>query len=61
MVLKLNAMRQGLVHRATLSNLGESFSLRFVEIALDVNIAGDLFNKTSIRYIAVFAIVCVNT
>ena len=61
MVLKLNAMRQGFVYRTTLGDLGETFSLCFVEITLDVNIAGNLFNESSIGNIAILAVVRMDT
>jgi hypothetical protein len=60
MVLKFNAMRQGLVNRATLGDLGEAFSLCIIEITLDVDVAGDLFDETSVRYITVLAVVRMN-
>ncbi len=52
-------MSQCLVNRATLRDLGEAFSLCFVKIAFDMNIAGDLFNEAPVRYVAIFAVVCV--
>ena len=60
MVLKLDATRQGLVNRTMLGDLCEAFSLCCVEIALNMNIAGDLFDEAFFRYVAVSAVVCVN-
>jgi hypothetical protein len=59
-VLELDTARQGLVNRATLGDLCETFPLRFVEVALDMNVAGDLFDEAFLWYVAVFAIVSVD-
>jgi hypothetical protein len=48
------------VNRTTLGNLGEALALCCIKIALDVNIAGDLFDKAFLRYVAVSAVVRVN-
>ena len=61
MVLKLDPTRQGLVDRATLGDLGEAFSLCGIEIALNVNIAGDSFNESCIRCVAVSAVIGVDS
>jgi hypothetical protein len=53
-------MRQCLVNRATLGDLGEAFSLCFVEITFDMNIGGDLLNKAPVRYITILAVVRVD-
>ena len=60
MVLELDSARQGLVNRATLGDLGEAFPLRFVEVAFNMNIAGDLFDEAFLGYVAVFAVVSVD-
>jgi len=48
MVLKPDTTCEGLVDGATLGDLGEAYSLCGIEIALDMNIAGDLFNEAFI-------------
>ncbi len=59
-VFKPDAMCEGFMNRATLRDLGEALSLRFVEIAFDMNVAGDLLNESLVRNIAVLAIVSMN-
>ena len=61
MVLKLDPTRQGLVDRAALGDLCEAFSLCCIEITINMNIAGDSFNESCIRCVAVSAIIGVDS
>jgi hypothetical protein len=54
-ILKLHAIRQSLVYRASLGDLGEAFALRCIEVAFDMYIAGDVL------YQALFGLITVDT
>jgi hypothetical protein len=56
-ILKLNAVRQSLVYRTSLSDLGEAFALRVIEVACNMHIAGDVLDQALFRLIAIDTIV----
>jgi hypothetical protein len=56
-ILKLNAVRQSLVYRTSLSDLGEAFALRVIEVAFNMHIAGDVLDQALFRLIAIDTIV----
>ena len=59
-VFKFDAMRKRFMNRASFGDLRKALALRLVEIAFDTHIAGDFFNKSPVRDVAIFAIVDVD-
>ena len=56
MVLKLHAIGEGFVYRAAFGDLREPLLLCSIEIALDVNIAGDVVDQTGAVVLTIQAI-----
>lgn len=59
-ILKGDTLSKRLVNRAALGNLSKAFALSVIEVPLDMDVTGDLFNQSFFGVVTILAIICMN-